>query len=245
MYNSFSLVYDDFAYDIDYNKFAGYYEKIFEKFNIRPNLILDICCGTGTLTTIMSQKYDMIGIDFSCEMLDIAQKKNVDGKILYLCQPMDNFELYGTVDACYSSLDSINYILEEKNLIKHFKLVHNYLNPDGIYIFDISTVHKFKTILSDNTFTDESENAFFVWQNDYDENEKINSMYLDVFLKKDDDTYERISETHYEKGYNVSYIKTIVKKCGFEVLGVFDEFTLSSYKKDSERIFFVVKAIKK
>ena len=245
MYNSFSLVYDDFAYDIDYNKFFIYYEKIFKKFNIKPSLMLDICCGTGTLTTIMSKKYDMIGIDFSFEMLDIAQKKNTDGKILYLCQKMDNFELYGTVDACYSSLDSINYILEEKNLTNHFKLVHNYLNPDGIYIFDISTIYKFKNILSDNTFTDESENAFFVWQNDYDEKEKINSMYLDVFIKNDNGTYDRISETHYEKGYNVSYIKTIVKKCGFEVLGVYDEFKLSSYKKDSERVFFVLKAIKK
>jgi len=244
LYNLFSTVYDEFAYDIDYNKFAAYYEKIFKKFKINPKLVLDICCGTGTLTTIMSKKYDMIGIDFSVEMLNAAQKKNEGGKILYLCQKMDDFELYGTVDVCYSSLDSINYILEEKNLINHFKLVHNYLNPNGIYIFDISTVYKFKNILADNIFSDETDSAFFVWQNDYDEEEKINSMYLDVFVKNGDEKYERISETHYEKGYNVSYVKSIAKKCGFEILGVFDEFSFDSYKKNSERIFFVIKALK-
>lgn len=244
MYNSFSLVYDDFAYDIDYQKFADYYEKIFKKFNIKPELMLDICCGTGTLTTIMSKKYDMIGVDFSYEMLDIAKNKDEDGKILYLCQSMCDFELYGTVDVCYSSLDSINYILEENNLITHFKLVHNYLNPDGIYIFDISSIYKFKNILSDNLFSDESDNAFFIWQNEYDDEDKLNTMYLDVFLKSDDNKYERISETHFEKGYNVSYIKKIAKKCGFEILGVYDEFSFEEYKKDSERIFFVIKAKK-
>ncbi len=245
MYNSFSYVYDDFAYDIDYNRFFNYYEKIFGKFGIKPSLVLDICCGTGSLTTIMSKKYDMIGIDFSVEMLNMAQKKNTDGKILYLCQRMDSFELYGTVDACYSSLDSINYILEEENLINHFKLVHNYLNPDGIYIFDISTVYKFKNILADNIFSDETDKAFFVWQNDYDEEEKLNTMYLDVFLKNDDESYERISETHYEKGYNASFIKKIAEKCGFEILGIYDEFSFNNYKKDSERIFFVIRAVKK
>ncbi len=244
MYNSFSTVYDDFGYDIDYKKFARYYEKIFKKFKSTPKLILDICCGTGNLTTIMSEKYDMIGVDFSFEMLDIAQKKDKDKKILYLCQSMWDFELYGTVDACYSSLDSINYILDEENLIKHFKLVHNYLNPEGLYIFDISTIYKFKNILADNIFSDENENAFFVWQNDYDSDEKINAMYLDVFVKNENDTYDRISETHYEKGYNASYVKKIAKKCGFEILGVYDEFTFDEYKKDSERIFFVIRAIK-
>lgn len=244
MYNSFSKVYDKFAYDIDYGKFVDYYEKIFEKFNVKPELVLDICCGTGSLTTLMSQKYDMIGVDFSVDMLNIAQTKNKDGKILYLCQSMCDFELYGTVDACYSSLDSINYILEENDLYKHFKLVHNYLNPDGIYIFDISTLYKFKNILSDNVFTDECDEAFFVWQNDYDEEEKLNTMYLDVFLKNENGAYDRITEEHTERGYLPSYVSKVVKKCGFEILGIFDEFSFEKYKNNSNRIFFVIQAKK-
>lgn len=244
MYNSFSKVYDKFAYDIDYGKFVDYYEKIFKKFNVKPELVLDICCGTGSLTTLMSQKYDMIGVDFSVDMLNIAQTKNKDGKILYLCQSMCNFELYGTVDACYSSLDSINYILEENDLYKHFKLVHNYLNPNGIYIFDISTLYKFKNVLSDNVFTDECDEAFFVWQNDYDEEEKLNTMYLDVFLKNENGAYDRITEEHTERGYLPSYVSKVVKKCGFEILGIFDEFSFEKYKNNSNRIFFVIQAKK-
>ncbi len=244
MYNSFSKVYDKFAYDIDYGKFVDYYEKIFKKFNVKPELVLDICCGTGSLTTLMSQKYDMIGVDFSVDMLNVAQTKNQDGKILYLCQSMCDFELYGTVDACYSSLDSINYILEEDDLYRHFKLVHNYLNPDGIYIFDISTLYKFKNVLSDNVFTDECDEAFFVWQNDYDEEEKLNTMYLDVFLKNENGTYDRITEEHTEKGYLPSYVSKVAKKCGFEILGIFDEYSFEKYKNNSNRIFFVIQAKK-
>lgn len=245
MYNSFARVYDKFAYDIDYGEFVSYYEKIFEKFNVKPGLVLDICCGTGSLTTLMSEKYDMIGVDFSVDMLDIAQTKNKDGKILYLCQSMWDFELYGTVDACYSSLDSINYITDENHLYRHFKLVHNYLNPDGIYIFDISTEYKFENVLGDNVFTDECENAFFVWQNEYDKDEKINAMYLDVFEKNENDnSYNRISEEHIEKAYSPEYVSKIAVECGFEPLGIYHEFSFRPPKKDSNRIFFVIQAKK-
>lgn len=244
MYNSFAKVYDRFAYDINYSEFVSYYEKIFEKFSFKPKLVLDICCGTGSLTTLMSEKYDMIGVDFSVDMLDIAQTKNKDGKILYLCQSMWEFELYGTVDACYSSLDSINYITEEEELYNHFKLVHNYLNPDGIYIFDISTEYKFENVLGDNVFTDECDDAFFVWQNEYDKEEKLNVMYLDVFEKNKNGSYDRIFEEHTEKAYTPQYVSQIAEKCGFEVLGIYHEFSFESPKEDSNRIFFVIKAKK-
>ena len=138
MYQDFSYYYDRFAYDIDYGRFYRSYKKIFQKFSQNPKLVLDICCGTGTLTRMMANDYEMIGVDYSWEMLDVAKEKDPDATILYLNQSMTDFELYGTVDACYSSLDSVNYLLNKEDLIKHFKLVKNYLNPNGLYIFDIS-----------------------------------------------------------------------------------------------------------
>ena len=243
MYQDFSFFYDRFAYDIDYHKFYQYYKKIFQKFGLAPKLVLDICCGTGTLTTLMAQDYDMIGVDFSWEMLDVAREKDSDNRILYLNQSMTDFELYGTVDACYSSLDSVNYLLEHEDLITHFKLVKNYLNPNGIYIFDISTIYKFRHILGNETFTDETEDAFFVWQNHYED--RLLTMDLDIFHEQEDGRYERISETHYERGYTISEIKSAVEKCGFRVEGVYNDLSFSSPTPKSTRIFFVIRSVEK
>ncbi len=241
MYQDFSYYYDRFAYDIDYGKFYRYYKKIFEKFSLDPKLILDICCGTGTLTRLMAKDYEMIGVDYSWEMLDVARAKDPDATILYLNQSMTDFELYGTVDACYSSLDSVNYLLEQEDLKKHFKLVKNYLNPNGLYIFDISTIYKFRHILGNNTFTDETETEMFIWQNTYED--RLLTMDLDIFYRQEDDSYKRISETHYERGYTVSEIKKVAEQCGFLVEGVYDEFSLKPAHSKSERIFFVIRSI--
>ncbi len=241
MYQDFSYYYDRFAYDIDYGKFYRYYKKIFEKFSQDPKLVLDICCGTGTLTRMMAKDYDMIGVDFSWEMLDVAREKDPDATILYLNQSMTDFELYGTVDACYSSLDSVNYLLQKEDLIQHFKLVKNYLNPNGLYIFDISTIYKFRHILGNHTFTDETKTEFFVWQNTYED--RLLTMDLDIFYEKEDASYGRVSETHYERGYTVSEIKKAAEKCGFLVEGVYDEFSFQPAHSKSERIFFVIRSV--
>jgi SAM-dependent methyltransferase len=238
MFNSFSKYYDQFAYDIPYNKFYKYYKKIFSKNSLKPKLILDICCGTGTLTSLMASDFDMIGIDFSLEMLDIAKEKGNSDKILYLNQEMTDFELYGTVDACYSSLDSINYILNEKDLEKHFLLVKNYLNLGGLYIFDISTKYKFINILGENSFVDEIDDTMFVWQN-YFKND-LNTMYLDIFYKENGH-YNRISETHIEKAYSVLEIKRMVIKFGFKIEGIYDNLSFNPPNRKSERIFFVIR----
>ena len=239
MYNDFSKFYDLFAYDIPYDKFFSYYVEIFEGLGIKPELVVDICCGTGSLTTLLSEKYDVIGIDYSIEMLDIARKKDKAGKILYLNQTMTDFELYGTVDAFISSLDSVNYLLSEEELTTHFKLIKNYLNDDGVYIFDISTCYKFKHILGDNSFVDERENVMFVWQNDYDNCERLNTMYLDIFYRENG-RYGRISETHYERGYTISHLSAVIKKCGLKVINIFDDLSPLAHNKTSERVFFVV-----
>lgn len=242
MYNDFSNYYDEFAYDIPYEKFCDYYKKIFKKYNKTPEIILDMCCGTGTLTHLMAKDFDMIGVDNSVSMLNIARQKDVNSKILYLCQSMTDFELYGTVDCAYSSLDSINYLLEDNKIKKHFDLMHNYLIPSGLYIFDISTAYKLKNILGNNIFSDESENAFFVWQNEYEDG--ISNMYLDVFVNDGNGKYNRISEIHTEKAHSITKIKKIATKCGFQVKGVFDNLSFNVAKRNSERVFFVLECVK-
>ena len=180
MYDSFAYIYDKVMADVDYEKWAGYYTEIFKKFGISPEIVLDLGCGTGTLTSCMADRgYDMIGVDGSYDMLSIAKQKRED--ILYLNMDMTNFELYGTVGAVISSLDCVNYILDKRSLKKMFRLVNNYLDPGGIFVFDINSHYKLSTLFGNNTFVDEENDTFYCWENDFDG--KLASFNINFFTK--------------------------------------------------------------
>lgn len=238
----FSNAYDKLQ-DADYNAFFEYYRKVFEKYNIKPELICDLGCGTGSITVKMAQAgYDMIGVDLSCEMLDIARQKAIEAgtDILFLNQDMTEFELYGTVDAIISSLDSINYITEDGGLEKLFKLSANYLNPGGIMIFDINSEYKLREILGNNTYASEEEDIFYVWQNSFDEEENICSFILDFFVKDEKGKYTRFSEYQEERAYSKEEIEAAVQKAGLKVSGCFGGFDFSQPEDKTERLFFVL-----
>ena len=238
----FSSAYDKLQ-DADYNSFFEYYKKVFKEFGKKPELILDLGCGTGSITTKMAEAgYDMIGVDLSFEMLDIAREKAVSKglDILYLNQDMTEFELYGTVDAIISSLDSINYITEDGGIDKLFSLCKNYLNPGGIMIFDINSEYKLKEVLGNNTFVSEEDDIFYIWQNSFDEEENICSFILDFFLKNPDGSYNRFSEYQEERAYSLDEIKNAIINAGLELAGCFSGFDFEEPQKNSERLFFVV-----
>ncbi len=243
MYNNLAEVYDYFQ-DIDYQSFISYYEKIFQKFSISPKLILDLGCGTGNITIPMAEQgYDMIGLDCSVEMLEIAAKKaREQGKdILFLNQDMSDFELYGTVDAMICALDGVNYLTEDGQLKDMLSLLHFYLNPGGLLIFDINTVYKFKNILDKNTFVYDGEDSYCVWSNEYDEEGKICYFDLNIFKKNNDQTYIRQDEFQQERAYEVEEVLEIVKECNLECVGVYDNLSFSDANEKSERIFFVIR----
>lgn len=238
-YTSFADVYDELMEDAEYEKRVEYVEEIFNRMGIKPELMLDLACGTGTVTKLFAEKgYDMIGIDLSTDMLDAAKAKSEGLNILYLNQPMEEFELYGTVDAIVCMLDSINYILDYENLVKTFKLVKNYLNPGGVFVFDVNTRYKLENILAGNVFCGESDNAYYTWENYYDKEEKICEFKLEFFIK-DGEKYNRHSEIHYERGYSVTELKKAVKESGLTLSGVFDDMSFEPEKRKSERLYFV------
>ena len=187
--------------------------------------------------------YDMIGIDLSEEMLDIASTKARDAEadILFLNQDMTEFELYGTVDAAICALDGVNYLTEDGDLDKLFSLIHNYLNPDGIFIFDINTEHKLKNILGDNTFVYDEDDAFCVWSSTYDGSEKICGFDLDFFTEAKDGLYERYEEYQEERAYTLDEIKTCASTHSLSLVGCFDDRSFNEPKETSERVFFVLK----
>lgn len=241
MYNNFAKGYFSIMKDTLQNDFFCYYKKIFEKFNINPELILDLGCGTGDITYLFAKEnYDMIGIDISYDMLNIAKENNSHKNILYLNQDMREFELYGTVDVIYSSLDCINYITDKRDLKKIFKLCNNYLNPDGLFIFDINTEYKYKNVLDNKTYIYDNEEAYLIWQSEYDKKRKMCTFFLDMFYKEKD-SYIRSYEEQEQRAYEVDELIKTAELSGFRILAIYDNLSFKKYNKKSEKVFFVLR----
>lgn len=235
--------YDKLMYDVDYISWVNYLEKIFQKFEVKPVLIADLGCGTGNISLEFARRNkEVIGIDISEEMLGIAKEKanreNID--ILLLNQDMTKFELYGTVDCIISTMDSINHITNTNKLRKTFDLVNNYLNPGGLFVFDINTHHKLKNILADNVFYDVNEECSYIWQCSYNNKTNCNTFDLTVFLRSGE-LYRRRDDSFDERAYTEEEMTEYLNAAGLQVMGVFHELTFKPPKKNSERLFFVAR----
>lgn len=209
------------------------------------NLVLDLGCGTGTMTELLYQKgYDMIGVDNSQEMLNIAfaKKENTGSHILYLCQDMRELDLYSTVGTVISVCDSVNYLLEDEEVQETFLLVNNYLYPGGIFIFDFNTVYKYEQVIGDSTIAENREECSFIWENFYHEKERINEYDLTIFAREDgSNLFRRFVETHFQRGYTLEEMKKFVELSGMEVVLVLDADTHEAPTKESQRIYVVAR----
>lgn len=231
-------------HDIDYKKWADYVESIFEMNNIKPSLVLDLGCGTGNFCIEMAKRgYDMIGIDASTDMLSCAKEKSLKQgcDILYLNQDITDFELYGTVDAAVSLVDTVNYITYKKNVLRLFKLVKNYLNPGGLFIFDINSRYKLERLLGNNVFYEIDEDVSYIWQNRFDKVKKICEFDLTFFIKNCEGNYERYDEIHFERAYSVDELKELIENKNMILMEVYNELTFKRPSKNSHRIFFICK----
>jgi SAM-dependent methyltransferase len=211
---------------------------------VKDGLILDLGCGTGSLTELLADAgYDMIGVDNSEDMLQIAMDKRAEsGKdILYLLQDMREFELYGTVKAVLSICDCINYILEYNDLVEVFRLVNNYLDPGGVFIFDLNTIYKYETVMGDTTIAEDREECSFIWDNYYDEDTRINEYDLSLFIREEEDLYRKYMETHHQRAYTMDEMKKALKEAGLEFLEAYDAFTREPVKETSERIYLIAR----
>lgn len=237
-YESFSEVYEELMDDVPYDKWCDRICSILSENGINDGLLLDLCCGTGKMTRLMAQRgYDMTGVDGSEEMLSKA--KTAEDGILYLCQEAAELELYGTVRAAISVCDSLNYILDEKELTEVFRRVNNYLDAGGLFIFDMNTEYKFGEILKDGCIAENREGVSYIWNNFYDADGKINEYELTLFIEREEGLYEKQVEYHYERAYTVEEIKACLEKAGMEIIGIYHDYENEPVKGDSQRVLFV------
>ena len=244
-YTSFASVYDTFMDNIPYEEWVEYLKELLKEYQVLEGLVLELGCGTGSMTELLaSAGYDMIGVDNAEEMLEIAMEKREKSghDILYLLQDMREFELFGTVKAIVSVCDSMNYITEEEELLEVFKLVNNYLDPKGVFIFDFNTVYKYREVLRDQTIAEDREDCSFIWDNYYYEEEQINEYELSLFIKeKDSDLYKKYQETHFQRAYELETIKELVEEAGLEFVTAYDAFTRNAPTEESERIYVIAR----
>lgn len=259
-YDAIAKVYDKLNADIDYSAWADFVEKCFQKFlPEKPELVLDLACGTGSMTIPLADRgYDMIGVDGSENMLAEAfMRGNGRSDILWLLQDMRSFELYGTVGAVTCCLDSLNYLLEDGDLQKCFATVHNYLDPDGLFLFDMNTPYKFRHTYGDNAYiledelvwdegldTEERAAVFCGWQNHFDPDTRICDFYLSLFEELENGSYRRADEHQRERCYEMEEILSALKAANLELLGVWSDFAFTAPDEKTERWYFCARAMK-
>lgn len=243
-YTEFATVYDTFMDNVPYEAWEKYLVDILKAEGINDGLLLELGCGTGRMTRLLAAEgYDMIGVDNSEEMLSVAREYTMENtEILYLLQDMREFELYGTVKAIVSICDSMNYITEDEDLLEVFKLVNNYLDPEGVFIFDLNTVYKYEKILGEQTIAENREDASFIWDNYYDEEEQINEYDLALFIPEGKDgLYRKYEEVHYQRAYELELVKELLEKAGMEFVTAYDAFTKNPVNEKSERIYVIAR----
>jgi len=244
IYTDFAAMYDILMEDIPYDLWAGYIEKILKKHGIDKGLVLELGCGTGTMTRKMAAKgYDMIGIDLSEDMLSIARQKSEgkDDGILYLCQDMREFELYGTVAAIFCVCDTMNYMLTADDLSKVFRLASNYLDPGGLFIFDMDTRYLYEKVLADNTVYIEHEKGSIIWENNFYPEEIINEVNLTMFIKQENSLYRKYQEVHTRRAYDVETVSRLLDEANLDMIGAYHELTDRPPRPDSERIYIIAR----
>ena len=248
IYDLLAPIYDEINKEIDYGAWADFIERVLEReCKSRPELVLDLACGTGKMTLELARRgYDMTGVDYSVEMLDFArgeaEREGLD--ILWLCQDMREFELYGTVDAAVSCLDSMNHLTEPADLRRCLDLVHNYLIPDGIFVFDVNGKHKFDTVYADRSYVCEEGGSVCIWQNCYNERSRLCDFYITLFTERGDGGYDRYDECQRERMYTLRSLKRALSDTGFEFLSAYSDFDFSDATDSDDRIYIVAKCKK-
>ena len=243
-YEAFASVYDIFMEQVEYDQWMNHIHAIWEKFGLQPKTVIDLGCGTGSIALPLAKEgYDVIGVDLSPEMLTEADHKAMEEgvSVRFACQDMTELELGEEADCILSLCDSMNYLTEDGQLEDAFKSIAQHMKQESLFLFDLNTEYKFKEVLGQNVFGSAEEHAAYIWENDYDDEEKINEYYVSFFIENEDGLYERIEEFHYERAYSMEEIEEGLQAAGMELVEVYDGYSFDAPRAESERLLFAAR----
>ena len=243
-YGPLAGCYDELTYDVDYPRWADYIEKHFARRHIPGRTVLDLACGTGSLTRELARRgYEMIGVDQSPEMLAQAAEKNRGVspiEPIFLCQSMEKLDLYGTIDACVCCLDSVNYVTDPKKLERAFGRVRLFLMPGGLFLFDVNTPEKLEG-LDGQVFLDETEDAYCVWRAEWSKRSRTCTYFMDLFRLEENGLWRREEELHRERAYPVDQLTAMLERTGFSDIRTYAVFQFRPPAPGAQRIFFTAR----
>ncbi|MDD7288503.1 MAG: class I SAM-dependent methyltransferase [Clostridiales bacterium] len=242
-YDALAGCYDAMTEDVNYPAWADFLEKLFRREKKPVHTVLDLACGTGTMSFLLAERgYEMIGVDFSPEMLAVAAEKALPEGLerpIFLCQPMEKLDLYGTVDACVCLLDSVNHVTKPAKLQKAFQRVRLFLEPGGLFVFDVHTPSHLES-LDGGMFLDETEDAYCVWRTDYNPRRRICTYAMDVF-QREGEVWLREAEVHEEYAYTPEELTAYLAAAGFTDIRQYGSLKLRKPAAGEERIFFTAR----
>ncbi len=257
MYGDFAFVYDELMDNIPYEAWSRRLDALIRKFGVsvpgrgigskldsEKNLVIDLGCGTGTLAELMyGMGYDVMGVDISEDMLNVAvqKKARTNSDIMYLRQDMRELELYGTAGTVYSACDALNYVLSEEELLEVFRRVNRFLFPGGIFIFDFNTEYKYRELIGDSIIAENREDCSFIWENHYDAGKMLNEYDLTVFVRLKGETFRRFTEVHLQRGYTPEQMEALLIKAGMTVVTAADADTGGTVTPESARVYMVAR----
>jgi len=246
-YTDFAYLYDTFMEDVPYEEWADLLSSLFKAYGTNIHTVCDMGCGTGTLTMMMSERgYSLVGVDLSPDMLSVAADKLGEDSsldIMYVCQDMTELALLEPVDAVYSVCDSVNYLITDEDMNSCFSSVYDNLNKGGLFIFDFNTIYKYETVIGDTTIAENREDESFIWENYYSPEDHINEYDVTFFVRESDseDIFRRFTETHMQRGYELSEMKAFAERAGFKFVAAIDEATHKEVDATSERIYLILR----
>lgn len=240
-YGALAGVYDRLTGDVGYERRADYIEKQFGKSRIPVRTVLDLACGTGTMTALLTERgYELIAVDGSPDMLAEAREKAEDLKgepPVFLNQDMPALDLYGTVDAAVCCLDSLNYLISPKDVQKTFQRLHLFIAPGGLLVFDVSSPEKLRS-LDGQVFLDETEDVYCVWRAEFEKRSGICSYWMDLFTRRADGTWDRKGEEHRQRAYEVDQLRQWLLEAGFTHIRTYGDCRMSAPREGEQRIYF-------
>lgn len=241
VYGALAGVYDRLTEDVGYERRADYIEKLFTRSRLPVRVVLDLACGTGAMTALLTQRgYELIAVDGSADMLAQAREKAavLTGEPpVFLNQSMTGLDLYGTVDAAICCLDSLNYLTSPRDVQKVFERLHLFISPGGILIFDVNTPAKLSA-LDGQVFLDEREDVYCVWRTEYEKRSRICSYWMDIFTRRPDGAWDRAGEEHRQRAYQVDELKTWLLEAGFVRIRTFGDCRMTAPREGEQRIYF-------
>ncbi|MBS6720331.1 MAG: methyltransferase domain-containing protein [Peptoniphilus harei] len=239
MYGDFAYFYDKLMYDLDYEKIYKFIRKVLGKKSLEPELILEMACGTGGLTEKLARDYKIHAFDLSDDMLSVCENKIRSKNLKLFKQNMVGFSAPASYDALFSVGDSLNYVTDEKDFEAAIKSSYDHLKDGGIFIFDLNTEYKFKNIPP--VTVDEVEDVLYLWENIYDEEEKLNTYGVNFFRNIKDNDYKRFYEEHLERAYDLPFVKNLLGKTGFKDIEVYDDYEFKEVSDETSRYTFITR----